>query len=45
MLRVRLKTRPRTREKDEEVKRTILRDLRRRPGEYVEGFKVPKGGE
>ncbi len=45
MLRIRQKTRPRTREKDQEVKQAILDDLRKRPDEYVEGWKVPRGGE
>lgn len=45
MLRIRQKSRPRVREKEQEVRRAILHDLRKRPGEYVEGWKVPKGGE
>lgn len=45
MLRIRHKSRPRTREKEEEVKKAILQDLLERPGRYVENWKVPKGGE
>ena len=45
MLRIRDKARPRIREKEQEVRLAILRDLRKKPGEYVEGYKVPKGGE
>ncbi len=45
MLRIRQKTRPRVREKEQEVRRAILADLRQKPGAYVEGWKVPKGGE
>ena len=45
MLRTRVKARPRVTEKVKEVKKSILRDLRTRPVEYVEGWKVPKGGE
>lgn len=45
MLRIRQKSRLHAREKVEEVKKAILDDLRKRPGEYVENWKVPKGGE
>ena len=42
---IRDKARPRIREKEQEVRLAILRDLRKKPGEYVEGYQVPKGGE
>ena len=45
MVRIREKTRPRVREKEKEVREAILRDLQEKPGDYVEAWKVPKGGE
>lgn len=39
------KTRSRVKEKELEIRKGIHRDLRAKPEEYVEDYKVPKGGE
>ena len=35
----------RVKEREQQVRDAIRRDLRTRPDEYVESWKVPKGGE
>ena len=39
------KSRSRVKEKEIEIRKGIHHDLRAKPEEYVEDYKVPKGGE